>query len=431
MSALTGEPAATKARVGWGFIALLALAYFGLNAAVVGALANLLPRLVQTITGPDGKEQALAIVLGVGACGALLASPALGDFSDRTVSRFGARRPWIGFSAVAVPIAFVVLSQLESVPVLAVCWLVAQVVVNAGYMSLFAVVPDVVPASQRATVTGVMAVATTAGSVVGVMLVAFAVVTVSAGFWLLGAIYLVSMLPLLLAWSEPASTGVMASQRFTVSTTAMRSWRPRAYLRQLWVNPRAYPDFARVWWVRFFFALSIALTTNFSFYFLQDRIGLDVNSASRAEGLLVGALALAGLCTAAVAGVWSDRVGKRVPFVVAAGLIVAVGCAVFAYSLSLPIALAAAIIVGAGLGVFQTTNQALLTLVLPGANTAGRAMGVANVAVALPQVFAPAVAALLVTSRGPSALGYPLLFGLAAVMALGAAFLVRRVVSVR
>lgn len=60
-----------------------------------------------------------------------------------------------------------------------------------------------------------------------------------------------------------------------------------------------------------------------------------------------------------------------------------------------PGALLAAVILGAGFGVYQAVDFALITQVLPAADGRAKDLGVINIASALPQVIAPAVAGLI------------------------------------
>jgi hypothetical protein len=83
-------------------------------------------------------------------------------------------------------------------------------------------------------------------------------------------------------------------------------------------------------------------------------------------------------------------------------------------------------VLGAGFGIFTAVDFSLITLVLPDVATAGKDMGVLNVANSLPQVFAPALAAPIVVSPG----GYPALFAVAGALCLAGALLVRRIRSV-
>src|SRR5207253_1510901 len=71
-----------------------------------------------------------------------------------------------------------------------------------------------------------------------------------------------------------------------------------------------------------------------------------------------------------------------------------------------PGAIVAAAVLGVGFGVFTSVDFALMTDVLPKALDRGKDLGVINVANALPQVAAPALAAPIVTYLG----GYRVLY---------------------
>ncbi|SCK37535.1 Major Facilitator Superfamily protein [Streptomyces sp. SceaMP-e96] len=88
-----------------------------------------------------------------------------------------------------------------------------------------------------------------------------------------------------------------------------------------------------------------------------------------------------------------------------------------------PGALCAAALLGVGFGVFTSVDFALMTEVLPAAAHRGKDMGLINIANALPQVAAPALAAPIVQHLG----GYRVLYGVAAAIGLLGALLVRRI----
>jgi len=92
-----------------------------------------------------------------------------------------------------------------------------------------------------------------------------------------------------------------------------------------------------------------------------------------------------------------------------------------------PGALVAAVVLGAGYGVYTSVDFALITQVLPAAAARAKDLGVINVANALPQVFAPLLATLLVTMTG----GYTSLYLFSAGVCLLGSVLVYRIRSVR
>jgi MFS family permease len=133
------------------------------------------------------------------------------------------------------------------------------------------------------------------------------------------------------------------------------------------------------------------------------------------------------LTSVLVAGVWSDRLGRRRVFVLWAGIIMGAAALALALWPVWPVVVAAAALLGLGFGAYTSVDFALLTQVLPAAVDRGKDLGVLNIASALPQVLAPVVAAPIVTSLG----GYSTLYGASAVVGLAGAVLVYRIRSVR
>src|SRR5881275_1745966 len=75
--------------------AFLSLFWFGLQAHWAAILLITLPQQAFIIGGDAAKGQTLGIVLLLGAAVSMLAAPLFGALSDRTLTRFGRRRPWI------------------------------------------------------------------------------------------------------------------------------------------------------------------------------------------------------------------------------------------------------------------------------------------------------------------------------------------------
>jgi MFS family permease len=162
------------------------------------------------------------------------------------------------------------------------------------------------------------------------------------------------------------------------------------------------------------------LTIVYLLFFLRDILKHEDPPA----GVLVltGIYALMVMITAVVAGPWSDRVGRRKPFVIGSSAIIAMAGLIMAFFPVWPGALAGAAVLGIGFGAYVAVDYALLTQVLPVALDRGKDMGIINVANSLPQVVAPALALLAVTSWG----GYRSLFLAAAIIGLlGAVFVVK------
>jgi MFS family permease len=111
--------------------------------------------------------------------------------------------------------------------------------------------------------------------------------------------------------------------------------------------------------------------------------------------ILTGLYAVATVVTTAIFGHWSDRIGRRKVFVIASGLVAGAASLVLAIPQTWPAAVAAALVLGLSYGIYTAVDFALITQVLPSATERAKDLGVINIANALPQVLAPAVAGVI------------------------------------
>jgi MFS family permease len=392
-------------RVPARWTALLSLAGLGLFTAFYGPIQVLLGKQAQALD-PDDKELTLGLVVGLGAAVSMVANPLFGAISDRTTWRIGRRLPWTAIGAAGGALSLLVLAVAPNIAVMALGWCLAQLTLNAMMAALVAAVPDQVPHAQRGTVGGWFGVGQTLGIVVGSGLAA-AVGGLAAGYLVCAAFLLVATVPYL------------ALRRDTVIDA-----RPPFDWRAFWISPRRHPDFGWAWLTRFLMNLGNSIAIVYLLYFLQDAVGYS--DPDGGVFVLTAIYAVTLLSTVVVGGVWSDRAGRRRVFVMWAGLVMSVAALVLAAFPTWPGALVAAAVLGLGFGVYTSVDFALMTEVLPSAVDRGKDLGVINVANALPQVLAPALAAPIVTYLG----GYPVLYGFAAIVGIAGAVLVYRIRSV-
>jgi MFS family permease len=400
------------------FLVLLGIAHLGPSALAFALIQVLLPVRALEIAGGDGKADALSITLTVGVLGSLLGVPLIGALSDR----IGARKPFIAFGCGALLFALANLSQQATVVGLALAWLLVQACSNITYAPLIAVLADVIPGSSRGLAAGVVALGTTLGLVLGVAFVTFAVPDPAHAFLAMGGLFIATQIPLLVGWVEkPLPIRDIPS------------------LRGLWIGftdfmfrPDVAPDFRRVWVSRLLLGLTTALTTVYLLYFLMDRVGLSEPDAAATLSGLVLLYAVSTIAATVVAGYFSDRIGRRVPIVVASCALLAVSTAVIALSTSMPLVYVGVVLTGLGYGVFLSVDQALITQVLPSSTDHARDLGAINVAISLPQLIAPIVAAALFAALGgPTGFGYQALFFAASCCAAASAYYISRIRSVR
>jgi MFS family permease len=418
LPAALAEPA-VRARRGW--VALLVLANLGVWMAFFTPIQVLLPQQIEAID-PARKEAMLGWVTGLGALAAVIANPLAGALSDRTGPRLGRRHGgrrlgrrhvWTLGGAVVGAAGLLLLSRQHTIAGVALAWVGAQVCLNAMLASLTAAVPDRVPVPQRATVSGWVGIPQALGVVIGVVLVTAVVSGTAAGYAAVAVALVLLALPFTLTTPDDP-----------LPPEHRPPWHTRAFLAGFWVSPRRHPDFAWAWVTRFAVQLGNAMGTLYLLYFLTDAVRLDDPEG----GLLVLILVYTGalIATTVVSGVLSDRSGRRKPFVIVAGLVIAVAAVLLAGWPTWPVAVAAAAILGAGYGVYLAVDAALITQVLPAPQGRAKDLGVINIANSAPQVLGPALAAPVVASLG----GYPMLYLLTAAVTVVGSVLVVKIRSV-
>ncbi|MFD5395541.1 MFS transporter [Streptomyces sp. NPDC127097] len=395
---------------GRGWTAALSLANGAIWVGWYGPLQILLALQAAELAPPGvAKESVLAWVTGAGAVVSMVANPLFGALSDRTASRFGRRTPWILAGVLGGAGALVLLAGAGTLPAMALGWCLVQLTLNAAFAAITAAVPDRVPHGRRGAVGGWLGAAQILGVVAGTGLATVAGGVVAgylacAGFTVLGA------LPYVLLHRDPV---LPAGRRPAL--------RPGALLAGFRISPRRHPDLAWAWLTRFLINLGNTLALLYLLYYLRDVLHRPDPDGGVLVLTAVNAVTLLG--TVVVGGFWSDRIGRRQPFVLWAGVLMTVATGLLAGWQTWPGAVCAAALLGVGFGVFTSVDFALMTQVLPAAADRGKDLGVINIANALPQVAAPVLAAPIVQHLG----GYRVLYGVAAAIGLLGALLVRRI----
>ncbi|WP_410562667.1 MFS transporter [Amycolatopsis sp. cmx-4-61] len=402
-------------RVRPGWMSLLFLANIALWLGVYAPIQVLLPKQAELLDQVN-KETVLGLVMGFGAAVALVANPAIGLLSDRTCGRFGRRHPWTVGGALVAAAGLVVLAFAPTVAVMIVGWCLVQGGLNGMLAALMAALPDRVPVQQLAVVGGLVGIAQMLGTVLGAVVV----------------VIVLGIAGLPAAYSVCAGIVVLGAALFVLRTPDARlpvefrpPWALRRVLRDFWVSPRKYPDFAWAWSCHFMINLGNAFGTLYLLFFLQDA----VHYPDPEDGLLImmGLYGVALVAGAVLAGHFSDKSGRRKPYVLAASGVMALAALLLVLWQSWPVALAASPLLGVGFGAYMAVALAMLTQVLPAAQNRAKDFGIINIANSLPQVVAPLLTPLLLAHVG----GYPGLFAASAVATLAAAVLVLRVKAVR
>ncbi|WP_086844971.1 MFS transporter [Amycolatopsis kentuckyensis] len=380
---LTGQP------VGRLFVGLYVLAIVGLWIALLTPASVTLALRIADLD-PAGKASSLALVTGVGAIFAMVSNPVFGRLSDLCTSRWGRRRPFMVGGAACGVVSLFVIGVAPSIPVVLLGWCLTQLALNAAVAALIAVLPDRVPERRRGTVSGLMGMTNQVAQVAGTFLVQF---TGTRGL----GMFLV-----------PAAIGlvlVLAFACYLREVPQARAELPRLSWsdipRSLWVNPLRHRDFAWAFLSRFLVWIGKSLLLTYKTYFLMDHLGYSSARAAAVLGWTMLILGIGVVVASNVAGWLSDRLRRRKVFIVAASLIFGTGMVVIATSATLTGFLVGVAIAGIGQGTYVGVDYALVASVLPDSDTAAaKGMGVFNIANALPQTVAPAIAPVFLAIGG-------------------------------
>lgn len=406
-----------KARVGWGFITLHALAYTGTWLALLTPVLVTIALKVRQLA-PDSAASNLSLVLGFGAFFALIGNPLFGRLSDRTTSRFGMRRPWLIGGVICGALALLMIATATTIGVVLIGWCLAQLAFNAVLAAIIAVLPDQVPVEQRGTVAGVMGICLPLGQVSGTFLVQSVANSTLLMFMVPASICIVLVLVFALS---------LRDRRLAPGTVPPLGWRDTVAI--YWVNPRQHPDFAWTWLSRLLLVLGTAFLNTYQPFYLIDKLGHTAEQIPTLifQGILVQTVAI--IAVSVLGGRLSDAIGRRKIFVVIGGVVYAMGLWVIAAAPDYPTFLLGMTITGIGHGIYFAVDLALVTDVLPNRwRDAAKDLGIFNVANALPQAIAPAVAPLILATSGGN---YTWLFAIAGSIALLASITILPVKSVR
>jgi MFS family permease len=391
-----------------GFVAAFVAAVLGVSVATLTPVTVTLAVRIKQLT-PGHEAANLSLVLGVAAVMSLLSGPFFGQLSDRTTSRWGMRRPWL-LGGLAVGLGgLAVLATATTVTMVLLGWSVTQIGFSALNAALAALLIDHVPDGQRGKVSGLIGMCQAVGTVTGVFLVQAVHSSVALMFVVPGAVAAAAVLVLAVTLHDRR-----------LAREARAHYDLREFARSFWVNPIRHPGFGWAWLGRFLMITGFAILQTYQVYYLSDHLGFNTDQVPKLvfESILV--LTVTIVISSNVCGWLSDRLRRRKYFVLGSAALYGVSMLVVSTAHTWHTFLGGMVIGGLALGAYLAIDLALVAQVLPddGANAA-KDLGVFNIASAVPQMVAPAIAPvfLAIGSGG----NYTALFiGAAAFSVLGA-----------
>ncbi|MGV8885460.1 MAG: MFS transporter [Microbacteriaceae bacterium] len=385
-------------RVGGGWIALFATAWFGIWMAQLTPVQLLLPSQITEQLKTDNwldNVVAFGIISAIAGLCALIAYPLAGALSDRTTSRFGRRRPWILGGMVLFAASLFLLGLQTTMVGIGVFWALALVGFCVLTAAITATISDQVPVNQRGFVSGWVSAPQAVGTIAGVLLVTLLALGTFSGYALVAVLLVVLVTPFLL-WTKDAA---LATRPEHLTFAALASG--------FWVSPRKFPDFGWTLLSRILVNLGNALGTTLLLYFLLFGLARPQETVEDDLLLLIAVYMVFFVAAALGMGKISDRIGRRKIFVYVAAYLQALAALILAFVPDYNITIAAAGLLGLGYGSFMAVDQALATQVLPDAHSRGKDLGVMNIATAVPQAVAPLLGAFIVVIFAGIASGAP------------------------
>ncbi|MEU3010174.1 MFS transporter [Nocardia asteroides] len=404
-----------------GYVATLTIANIGvLIALITPIIVSLAFKLQHISASPEEGTSALGITLGLGAMVGMVVNPLAGRLSDRTMSRFGRRRPWVVSGMLVAFAALVGIGFAPEIWMVMVLWCVVQAGVSMATAAMNATIPEQVPAHRRGLVSGLMGVGTSIAILGGISLTQ----TLSEDW---------------LRFSVPGAIGVILVAVFALilpdhprTAPPTHRFSVREFLGSFVFDPRQWPDFGWVWLSKFCVIFGHIGVASFLPLYLTERFELGEQEAITVILFSNLAATATGLISGIGGGLISDRLGRRRVFVLAAGFITAAGLLLLGFAPGTTVVIIAQAIIGFGSGAFFSVDTALATQTLPKTGDTAKDLGVLNIANTLPQSIGPILATPIIALGAGTAIGgHASFYVVGATITLVGAVLVLNVKGVR
>ncbi len=403
------------------------------------ALSSLvLPAVLQNID-PDTKETMLGVINAIGSIVALLANFIFGALSDNTRSRFGRRTPWIiaGGLVAGISMGLVALCQ-GNVILITILWCLGQMGYNMMLAPFVACMSDRVPDANRGTISGFygagIAVGQTLGNYVGSYLVSRGKPGLTAG-WIIALIVfgLIGIITVII-WPREQSSVNFGGGKKSARDIARSFIPPRG---------KGVGDFYYALSGRTLMMAGYWMVNTYVLYITTDYIFAGQTGAQKKGAALIASMSvvqlIVTLIAALTAGPVTDRIHMRKTPVAMAACLFAIGI-LMPLLIRKPLGMYLyALIAGFGYGVYNAIDQALNVDVLPNPDQAGKDLGILNLANTLSTVLGSMFTSIIIASfkaaqhtgvRTPAG-AYPVVFIVAIILVLVAAFLIMRIKRVK
>jgi MFS family permease len=189
-------------------------------------------------------------------------------------------------------------------------------------------------------------------------------------------------------------------------------------------------DFTLAFISRFMLFMSYFTVAGYLFYTLSDYVGLKQipdGNVPVAVSTLLSITVTVWVFVATFCGWLADKINRRKLFVGISAIGLAASMAVPVISPTWAGMITYSVLIGAFIGTYYAVDLAVMSLVLPSKESAGRDLGILSVATGLPQLTSSVVAGVIINHLG----GYPTLYFFGGLCALVSGVVVLFIKKVR
>jgi MFS family permease len=351
-----------------GTLRLLSITAFGFGIVYYWSAMTsiLLPVKILEFAGEGNKGTLLGLITSVGSLILIFFEPVAGVISDRTRSAWGKRLPYMAGGTLGMCVFLVAMFAAPSFLLFFLAFLVLKVFWGIAEGVYPALIPDMVPESQRGRASGWLGIlqllgATAGAFVTGKIIAQTAFIETFMDPLLFAAVVtsiviVVSVLIPMFTVREPLGPPAPRPERNAVA----EAFELRPLLRQralLWLTA------SRMAWYFGFVTVQTLLL-----FYVRDR--LAVENYANATANLFSILFVTAMPTVFLAGWLSDRLGLRKPFIYASSALMILAALGFLVMQTYGEAAAMMALWGLGGGIYISTSMAMATESFPeqGAN---------------------------------------------------------------
>jgi len=341
----------------------------------------------------------ISLVLTLAGISGCIVPPVVGFLSDRTRSRYGCRRPYIFFGMLGVFVCFIALPHVQAFAAVIFVSALSYFCMDTAQTPYMALLPDITPAHQRSTASGVMSFF---GNV-GLMACFF----LSSRLWEEYRVELFYLVSLITAGCTLAAIALLKEPAAPVVQLSARA-NPFRHLRGLAKERNAMKFFL----AQFFWWLGFWVVQSFLTLFMVESLNVPEGKALLAPFTAT----VLQTCFVLPFGLLGDRFSrKRILFCMI--LFWAAVQSLIGFSHTYTQAIVLVSLTGIPLAAVGSVAYAFMLDLIPAGRTA-EFVGLGVISMAAPQIFGPMTAGALIDSSG-----YPLIFPTAAACMLIASLL--------